>query len=85
MQTANLRSPSKLKDNQSMPTTICPKCDKSLTEINALPITLKDGSKKLKGAAFTCPSCHTILSAGPDPYAMADEVARRVVLALKSR
>jgi uncharacterized protein with PIN domain len=63
-----------------MPLTIqkCPKCEQMISEIVASPVKAKDGSNTLKAAVYTCPRCHTILSAGPDPYALAQEVARLV-------
>ena len=56
----------------------CPKCDKLVTEIKAQPMPAKDGQKTIKGAVYTCPLCSAILGAGPDPYALADEIASRV-------
>ena len=58
----------------------CPKCDKNITEIIASPVNARDSSTSLKGAVYTCPHCHVILSAGADPYALANEIVRRLRL-----
>lgn len=57
----------------------CPKCEKLIAEIKAEPFPMKDGTKPLKGAVYLCPLCNTILGAGADPYALANEIALRIV------
>ncbi len=56
----------------------CPKCDKLITEMKALPMPAKDGQETIKGAVYVCPLCNTVLGAGPDPYALAGEIARHI-------
>lgn len=61
-----------------MNTAKCPHCNQLITQIKAQPIDAMDGNKKMKGAVYLCPLCSSILSAGPDPYALAAEIANRV-------
>lgn len=56
----------------------CPKCDKNITEIVALPVNVRDSGKNWKGGVYTCPYCYVILGAGLDPLALAAETARLV-------
>jgi uncharacterized protein with PIN domain len=56
----------------------CPKCDKNITEIIVSPVNAKNGNKILHSAVYTCPHCHVILSAGPDPYSLVDEIVNRI-------
>lgn len=62
----------------------CPSCKAIISELVALPINANDGAKSLKAAVYACPTCKTILSAGADPYAMAQEIANNVLRHLKS-
>lgn len=54
----------------------CPKCDKNVNEIIALPVNVRDANKNWKGGVYTCPHCHVILSAGLDPLLLAQETVR---------
>lgn len=56
----------------------CPKCEISLSEIKAQPVSARDGDRKWKGAVYTCPHCDTILGAGLDPLTAIEEIVRRV-------
>jgi uncharacterized protein with PIN domain len=56
----------------------CPKCNRHITEMKAQPMPAKDGNKTFAGAVYTCPFCSAILGAGPDPYELANEIAKRI-------
>lgn len=66
-----------------MSTAKCPKCESLISEIISLPVNAKNGNRNLKGAVYTCPRCHTILSAGLDPFGTMDETVDRLIIALK--
>lgn len=56
----------------------CQKCEKIITEMKVQPMPAKDGNKPFAGAVYICPFCSTILGTGPDPYRLADEIAKRI-------
>lgn len=61
----------------------CPKCEKSISEIVAVSVNVRDNQKSWKGGVFTCPHCNTILGAGLDPLATIDETVKRLIVALR--
>ncbi len=56
----------------------CPKCERAIREIVALPVNAKDGATSWKGGVYTCPYCSTILGAGLDPFGLIEETVRRL-------
>ena len=57
----------------------CPKCERTVSSITVEPIDLKSGNKSWKGAAYSCPHCQSILSAGFDTLLVIDDIATKVV------
>ena len=61
----------------------CPKCSIAITTIDYSEIPINAGfSGKLRGVAYACPNCHSILGASIDPIALKDETVREVLAAL---
>ncbi len=62
----------------------CPKCEKTITQLDAevIPAHLR-GGKVIEGAVFTCPLCHTILGAGLDPVSLTNQIINAVQSAAK--
>lgn len=60
----------------------CPKCDKQLSEIKAVPVKAVDGTIKWDGAVYTCPYCNVILGAGLDPLGLVRETVKQIKEAL---
>lgn len=49
----------------------CPKCEKVMTSIKAVPKDIYvGGSPQYKGVIYCCPLCSTALSASMDPLAV---------------
>ena len=54
----------------------CPKCEQLVTRLDASAVELYvESGKTLHGATFSCPHCQTILGAGVDPLALANDLA----------
>jgi uncharacterized protein with PIN domain len=57
----------------------CPKCEKDVTNLDVSALEAHvDFSRKFHAATFLCPHCGTILGAGIDPVALAEDLARRL-------
>lgn len=60
---------------QYMSTNKCPKCENSVTQLS---ITIVPGETKKRSGfecvLYSCPSCHTVLSAGIDPVLLANQI-----------
>ena len=64
----------------------CPKCGKTVLRATAESIKLDEhGGTELKGAAFCCPHCETILGVGIDQLALCDDIARTVLERMKGK
>jgi len=61
----------------------CPKCEKSISEVQIVGMPLKHGEKAWHGIAYKCPDCDAILSVGFDPFPIIDETANRVLSKLQ--
>jgi len=62
----------------------CPKCERTLSDVKIAPVKLKlSSTETYKGVAYTCPWCNSVVSSGPDFLAQADEIATRVIQALR--
>lgn len=61
----------------------CPKCDKLLSSVTGQPIDIKLGANGLKGLAYLCSFCQTILGVETDPLAIRTEIVAQVVDALR--
>lgn len=61
----------------------CPKCENVIRELVAEPVSMKNGNGSLKGAAYLCPACRSVLGAGLDPLAVIDETVSRLIAALR--
>ncbi len=61
-----------------MPKGKCPACQKNLLAVNVDSIPIKQGLKSYKGVSLTCPYCRTIISVSFDPYAMAEEIKKKI-------
>jgi hypothetical protein len=61
----------------------CPKCNVAITKVASKDIIIDGGfSGKLRGAAYACPNCKSVLSVGIDPFALKDEIVREVLAGL---
>ena len=57
----------------------CPKCEAALHEVKVEPIKARlNFSDAYKAVVFTCPHCHTILSAAVDWLAFGEDIAHKV-------
>ena len=57
----------------------CPKCNQMATDLNGCSTTIHIGNSKWNGLAYTCRSCHSIVSAQIDPTIIREEIIQRVV------
>ena len=54
----------------------CPKCEQLVTRLDASAVDLYvETGKAFHGATFSCPNCQTILGAGIDPLALANDLS----------
>lgn len=62
-----------------MSTGKCPKCEKVMPTlaIQAMPIPVGE-KKALRGVAYQCPHCQTVLSVGIDPLAIKADTLKAV-------
>ncbi len=56
----------------------CPKCETPVTEINVSDITINSAQRSVKGMAFNCGNCNTILTVSIDPTIMRNQIAAAV-------
>ena len=62
----------------------CPKCDKPLRMLNAQALnTPVEFGHKLNSLAYTCPSCHAVLSVGIDPLSLKAEIVSELFQRLR--
>jgi hypothetical protein len=68
----------------------CPHCDKLLThaiiesaDIWEGTVPAMTGKRIFKGAIYSCPSCHAVLSVGLDPLAVTNDIADAVIERLR--
>jgi uncharacterized protein with PIN domain len=62
----------------------CPKCDKPLLMLNAQTLkTQVEFGHKLDSLAYTCPSCHSVLSVGTDPLSLKADIVSELLRRLK--
>ncbi|MBA8880699.1 hypothetical protein FHW16_004424 [Phyllobacterium myrsinacearum] len=59
-----------------MATGKCPKCERALSNIKVQPVNLVYGPKHLRGGAFVCPHCNTVINVSLDPALVADALRR---------
>ena len=64
----------------------CPKCDSSISSLKVTPVSLTQiTGGNLKGAAYLCPSCQSVLGAGPDFLAQIAETVDQLEARLRGR
>jgi uncharacterized protein with PIN domain len=61
----------------------CPKCDRSITQLNAVSTLVKTGNTEINGVIYTCPGCGVALGAGVDPQAMVNATIDGVTAELR--
>ncbi len=50
----------------------CPKCEQPVARVNTSSVELHGADKTLKGVAYLCQSCNSVLSVSIDPLARWD-------------
>ena len=64
----------------------CPKCESNISSIKVAPVSLvQQTGGNLKGAAYLCPSCQSVLSVGPDFLAQIDQTVDQLADRLRGR
>lgn len=48
----------------------CPKCEKVITHVNHVDLTIHALTKRVTGNGYACPLCQTIISVEVDPIAI---------------
>jgi hypothetical protein len=61
----------------------CPKCERTLSYVNAEKVSIKSGRASWKGIAYCCPSCHTAISVTIDQIALKSDIVGEVVRQLR--
>ncbi len=56
----------------------CPKCDAPVTEVNVSELTIHSAQRSVKGMAFNCGTCNTVLGVTIDPSLMRNQIAAAV-------
>ncbi len=63
----------------------CPHCNQAIAYVRHEPIVLAgaDQKQRIKGVAYCCPLCETIISVEPDPLALQADTVSLIVEALR--